>query len=61
MPIQDALAGQMALVTGANSGIGRGVAVALGQAGANVLVNYVDGDAAAEEVAQEIRQAGAYL
>jgi glucose 1-dehydrogenase len=47
------------MVTGANSGIGRGVAVALGQAGADVIVNYVDGDGAAEEVAQEIRHAGA--
>ncbi len=59
MPIQGTLAGQKALVTGANSGIGRGVAVALGRAGADVVVNYVDGDAAAEAVAQEIRQMGA--
>ena len=58
MPIQGALTGQKALVTGANSGIGRGVAVALGQAGADVIINYVDGDAAAEDVAQEIRQTG---
>jgi glucose 1-dehydrogenase len=35
------------------------VAVALGRAGADVVVNYVDGDAAAEAVAQEIRQMGA--
>ncbi|MEP6828793.1 MAG: SDR family oxidoreductase [Rhizomicrobium sp.] len=59
MPIEGALTGQKALVTGANSGIGRGVAVALGQAGADVVINYVDGDPAAEEVAEQIRQAGA--
>jgi glucose 1-dehydrogenase len=46
------------LVTGANSGIGRAVALALGQAGADVVVNYVVGDDAAEEVATEIRQGG---
>ena len=52
------LAGQKALVTGANSGIGRSVAIALGQAGADVVVNYVEGDAAADAVADEIRQSG---
>ncbi|MGO4567658.1 SDR family oxidoreductase [Rhizobium sp. 2YAF20] len=48
------LAGQKALVTGANSGIGKGVAIALGQAGADVVVNYVDGDDAANAVVAEI-------
>lgn len=59
MLTQSALAGQKALVTGANSGIGRGVALALGRAGADVIVNYVDGDAAAQAVADEICQSGA--
>lgn len=59
MLAKGALAGQKALITGANSGIGRGVALALGQAGADVIVNYVVGDAEAEAVAQQIRQAGA--
>jgi glucose 1-dehydrogenase len=58
LPPQPVLRGQKALVTGANSGIGRGVALALGKAGADVVVNYVDGDAAAEEVVAEIRAAG---
>jgi glucose 1-dehydrogenase len=52
------LAGQKALVTGANSGIGRAVALGLAQAGADVLVNYVAGDAAAEAVAVECRALG---
>jgi glucose 1-dehydrogenase len=52
------LVGQKALVTGANSGIGRGVAIALGQAGADVVVNYVVGEDAAEAVVAEIRKAG---
>jgi glucose 1-dehydrogenase len=52
------LTGQKALVTGANSGIGKGVAIALGQAGADVVVNYVDGDDAADAVVEEIRKSG---
>ena len=53
------LTGQKALVTGANSGIGEGTAIALGQAGADVVVNYVDDDAAADAVVEEIRRSGA--
>jgi len=34
------LKGQKALVTGASSGIGKQVAIALGHAGADVVVNY---------------------
>ncbi len=45
------LHGQKALVTGANSGIGKAVAIALGQAGADVVVNYVKGDPEAQAVA----------
>lgn len=54
----DLLAGQKALVTGANSGIGRAVAIALGRAGADVVINYVDGADAAQAVADEIRTVG---
>jgi glucose 1-dehydrogenase len=53
-----ALAGQKALVTGANSGIGEAVALALGRAGADVVVNYVSGEERAEEVAGKIRSSG---
>jgi glucose 1-dehydrogenase len=52
------LARQKALVTGANSGIGEGVAIALGQAGADVVVNYVEGDDAANAVVEKIKQSG---
>jgi len=52
------LTGQKALVTGANSGIGKAVAIALGQAGADVVVNYVEGDAAAASVVEQIRSSG---
>jgi len=45
-------------VTGANSGIGRGIALALGAAGADVLVNYRDGEDAAMEVVRQIVQSG---
>ena len=38
------LRAQKAIVTGANSGIGRGVAIALGTAGADVLVNFYSGE-----------------
>ena len=56
--VHQVLTGQKAIVTGANSGIGRGVAVALGQAGADVLVNYVIGDDTAQAVVDEIRSFG---
>ncbi len=56
--VRKILAGQKALVTGANSGIGRGVALALGQAGADVVVNYVEGDVAADKVVDDIRLFG---
>jgi len=52
------LSGQRALVTGANSGIGAGVATALGAAGAAVVVNYLTGEDSAQEVVKEIKAAG---
>lgn len=52
------VAGQKALVTGANSGIGKATAIALGRAGADVVVNYVVGADEAEKVVDEIKGFG---
>ncbi len=53
------LVGQKAIVTGANSGIGRAIALALGHAGADVIVNYVSREEEAFKVAADIRRCGA--
>jgi glucose 1-dehydrogenase len=52
------LKGQKALVTGASSGIGAGVALALAAAGADVVVNYVSSLAGAQQVVDEIKVQG---
>ncbi|HXD96163.1 MAG TPA: glucose 1-dehydrogenase [Candidatus Acidoferrum sp.] len=53
------LRGQKALVTGASSGIGEGIARALGTAGAAVVVNYSSNTAGADRVVADLRAAGA--
>jgi enoyl-[acyl-carrier protein] reductase III len=52
------LSGNVALVTGASRGIGRATALRLAEAGADVIVNYVTSQSAANEVAREIQQQG---
>jgi glucose 1-dehydrogenase len=52
------LKAQAALVTGADSGIGRGVALALAGAGAKVVINYAHNHDAANEVVAEIKTSG---
>ena len=53
-----ALAGQKALVTGASSGIGKAVAIAMGAAGADVVVNYIAGEDSAQELVDAIKDQG---
>ncbi|HTQ04187.1 MAG TPA: glucose 1-dehydrogenase [Polyangiaceae bacterium] len=57
-PIVKSLDGQKALVTGANSGIGRAIAVALGHAGADVVVNYVSREEEAYKTAEDVAHCG---
>ena len=60
VPPRRHLEGQTALVTGASSGIGKAVAISLGQAGANVAVNYITGEDKAQEVVAAIEAVGAH-
>jgi 3-oxoacyl-[acyl-carrier protein] reductase len=52
------LNGKTALVTGASRGIGRAIALALAQAGAQVLVHYGSSESEADAVVAVIRQGG---
>jgi NAD(P)-dependent dehydrogenase (short-subunit alcohol dehydrogenase family) len=54
----DRLAGKATVITGADSGIGRAVAIAFAREGADVLVSYLDEDDDARETAKWIEQAG---
>jgi len=58
MEYHNVLAGQRALVTGANSGIGAGIARSLAMAGAKVAINYIVDEDAAHAMVQEISTAG---
>ena len=52
------LEGKVAVITGADSGIGRAVAIAYAREGADVLISYLNEDSDAEEVKGYVEQAG---
>lgn len=49
---------QTVIVTGANSGIGKAVAIAMAMDKANVVVNYIENEEATQQVLDEIKQDG---
>src|SRR5438105_12630136 len=52
------LSGKIVLVTGAQQGIGRAIALRCAAAGADVAVNWLDDEADAKSIADEIRADG---
>ena len=52
------LTGKVALITGADSGIGKAVAIAYAREGADVAISYLDEDSDAEDTAKWVREAG---
>jgi len=55
---ENTLSGKIALVTGASRGIGKAIALSLGESGAEVIVNYSSSEEKANEVVKAIQEAG---
>ena len=56
--MSEPLAGRVVLVTGASSGIGRAIALAMARVGADVAISYRSSREAANTVAREIEPLG---
>ena len=52
------LTNKVALVTGSSRGLGRGIALALGKAGAKVCLNYLNNPESAQKTLQDLRSGG---
>lgn len=52
------LAGKVAIITGAGTGIGQGIAKRLGAEGVKVIVDYIGSSEGAEETQRAVREAG---
>ena len=52
------LSGQVAIVTGASRGLGRGIALVLAEQGADVVVNYVSAETQAQDMVSRITALG---
>ncbi len=52
------LSGKVAIVTGGNSGIGKAIVLALAEAGANIVIDYVADEEATEELEKKVAALG---
>ena len=52
------LKGKVALVTGGNSGIGKAIVLALAEAGANIVIDYVANEQATEDIEKQVAALG---
>ena len=52
------LAGNVAVVTGSSRGLGKAIAIGFAAEGADIIVNYVQNEAGAQQTAETIRQLG---
>jgi glucose 1-dehydrogenase len=58
MTLTGSLTGKVAIVTGGNSGIGKAIVLALAEAGANIVIDYVADEEATEELEKKVAALG---